>query len=190
MSFEYDVMTAVREAVQRGGGRSDYESYGRPSRRGRSLGIPLPRLAEQGAHLALVVRLSDEAAEELVEQAREGIAQVLGEHPVQSIGVIGPEEWANWAMQAWHTRRYPSQQVQHVEVGLGGELAAVDDLETEPSAIVLITDRSATSANTPEANDLVLIAIPSQTAGGLVDRVGESPDGAIDIIRPNEAELG
>ena len=182
MSLEYDVMSAVREAVRRGG-RVDYSSYGRPSRRGRSLGLHLPRLTEQGAHLALVVHLSPDAAGEFVDEARNGLEQVLGEHPLQSIAVIGPEKWAEWALDAWRTRRYSSQDIHHIEAEPGGELAAVEELETEPSAVVVLTDQDLVWPEEFDGGNTVLIALPRSIDEGVADRVVDPSISIADVVR-------
>ena len=182
MSFEYDVESAVREAIRRGG-HADY-SYRRPSRRQASIGIPLPRLIDAGADLAIVVELSATAAQVYVEEAREAVGRALRQDTVRSLAVIGPEGWANWANEHWETRPFGTLEAEHLEAAHGEGLALLGEFEREPSAIVVITDHDLVWPKDLDSTNLVLIAIPRRVdEERLADEVADPPVPTLHTVR-------
>ena len=181
MSFEYDVESAVREAIGRGG-RQDY-SYRKMSRRNAAVGVPGPRLVEQGADLAVVIELSADAAPVAVEEVRDAVGRVLRQHPVRRLAVIGPATWADWANQSWETRPHGILEAEHVEAKPGEGLAAVNELETEPSAIVVITDRNLAWPSAVDNDSAVAIVVPILVDGEMLDRVDDSASADVEMSR-------
>ena len=174
MSFEYDVESAVREAIRRGG-HADY-GYNRRSRRAVSLGIQVPGLGDAGPDLAIVVQLSASAAPHYVEEAQEAVGRALRQDTVRSLVVIGPAAWAEWATERWESRPHGTLEAEHVEAAAGEGLVFVDDLEREPAAIVVITDHELVWPEDVDPTNLVLIAIPQRLdEGRLEDKVADPP---------------
>ena len=182
MSFEYDVESAVREAIRRGG-RADYE-YNRPSRRAASLGIPVPRLGDAGPDLAIVVELSASAAPEYVEETQEALGRALRQDTVRSLSVIGPQAWANWATEHWESRSFGTLEAEHVVAAPTEGLARLGNLDKEPSATVVITDHELVWSEDMDPTNLVLIAIPRRVdEERLTDEVADPPVPTLHTVR-------
>ena len=181
MSFEYDVESAVREAIRRGG-RQDY-SYRKMSRRYAAVGVPGPRLVEQGADVAVVVELSADAHPARVEAVRDAVGRVLRQHPVRRLVLIGPATWVGWANESWETRPHGILEAEHVDAKPGEGLAALDQLDLEPSAIVVITDQNLTWPSAVDGDNAVAIVVPILVDGEMRDPVDEPALPDVEMIR-------
>lgn len=184
MSFEYDIESAVREAIRRGS-HSDY-SYRRSSRRYAAVGVPGPRLVDQGAGLAIVVELSPSAAEEHVDEAREGLSRALRQSPLHGLALIGPEVWADWANQCWETRPQGTLEAEHLEANPGDGLVAINELDLKPSVIVVITDQTLHWPVDVDCENVVAVAVPLRSGEGTADGVDHADSAAIEVIRVRE----
>ena len=173
MSFDHDIESAVREAIRRGG-HADY-NYNRLSRRQVSLEISVPGLGDVGPDLAIVVELSAAAASEYVDEAQEAVGRALRQDTVRSLAVIGPETWAEWATEHWETRPHGTLEAEHIEAHAGEGLTVLEDLEKEPSAIVVIVDRDPIWPDDLDPTNLVLIVIPQRLADGRLTTIVSSP---------------
>ena len=181
MSFEYDVESAVREAIRRGS-HSDY-SYRKLSRRQASIGVPGPRLVDAGAVLAIVVELSSAAAQEYVDEAQDALGRALRQHPVRSLAVIGPEAWEEWANEHWESRPFGTLEAEHIEAARGEALLHVNDLEKEPTAVVRIADENPIWPEDLDPTNLVLIVIPRRLEDGRITVFdGDPPAGIAEYL--------